>query len=122
MALPKKERIKGRKEFEKIFKTGREIRTPLGIVKFQGNAFRYNRSAVVVPVAVSPQAVDRNRLKRLIFESLQNIFKEAENRRTAVEKKFFTDVLVIAQPGIKDKKLVEITAILRNIFQKANIV
>lgn len=122
MALPKKERIKSRKDFEKIFKTGRGVRNSLCIVKFQENSFAHYRSAVVVPVAVFPRAVDRNRLKRLMLESLQNIFKEAGRHPLASGKKIFSDVLVIAQPSISDKKLAEITAILRNIFQKANIV
>ncbi len=122
MALPKKERIKGKKNFERIFKTGHRVKTPQFLVKFQRNHFLFNRSAVVVPVVVLSKATERNRLKRLISESLQNIFKEAENHPVSAGKRNFSDMLVIAQSGIKDKKLSEITAILRNIFQKANIV
>ena len=122
MALPKKERIKDKKDFERIFKTGRGVRTSQLLVKFQGNHLAHYRSAVVVPVAVASKAVDRNRLKRMLLESLRSIFKEADHHQASVEKKNFFDVLVIAQPGIKDKNLSEITGILRNIFQKANIV
>lgn len=121
MTLPKKARIKSRKDFERIFKTGRVISHDGLRVKFQENRLAGHRGAIVAPVAAFPKAVERNRLKRLVSESLEAILK-AMARDATVAKKKFMDILVIVQPGVKNKKLSEITAILKNIFQKANIV
>lgn len=121
MTLPKKARIKSRKDFERIFKTGREINHDGLRVKFKKNQLAGHRGAIVVPVAAFPKAVERNRLKRLVSESLGAILRATVNDSTVAKKKFM-DILVIVHPGIKNKKLSEITAILKNIFQKANIV
>lgn len=121
MTLPKEVRIKSKKDFERIFKMGRAVKNEGLLVKFLENQLAFNRGTVVVPMAISSQAVERNYLKRLISEALKPLLKVSENYLAGQGKKF-VDVLVLAQSGIKNKKLSEITAILRNIFQKANIV
>ena len=113
MALPKSRRIKAEKDFEKIFKSGRSVRHPFFLLKFLNSALSYCRAAVSVPVAVSKQATERNRLKRIFLAALEKLLPRC---RSGI------DLVVVVSPAALDKKIFQITKSLEDIFIKANIV
>lgn len=113
MALPKNRRIKAEKDFEKIFKSGRAVRHPLFLLKFLNSSFPYCRAAVSVPVSVSKQATERNRLKRIFLAALEKVFPRC---RSGI------DLVIVASPAALEKKIDQITRSLEDIFLKANIV
>lgn len=120
MALAKQKRIKKKKEFERIFKTGVVVRNSFFLVKFLKNSLLFSRGAIVVPVSVSPGAVERNRIKRAIAESLKRIFQNSS--LAPHERSIKADFIIVAQRGVKSKKFGEINRSLGDIFRKANIV
>ena len=113
MALPKNRRIKTEKDFEKIFKSGRSVRHPLFLLKFLNSSLSYCRAAVSVPVSVSKQATVRNRIKRIFFSALEEIFPSC---RPGV------DLVIVASSAALKKTIYEISKSLEEIFIKANIV
>lgn len=120
MALAKQERIKKKKEFDKIFKTGVAVRDSFFLVKFLKSSLLFNRGAIVVPVSVAAGAVERNRIKRAIAEALKKVFQSNASLRPSKAGK--ADFIIIAQLGVKNKKFEEICRSLGDIFGKANIV
>ncbi|MDO8495562.1 MAG: ribonuclease P protein component [bacterium] len=117
MALPKQSRIKKKKDFEKILKTGSSLRNSFFLIKFIRNSLLTDRAAIVVPVSIASKAVERNKLKRTISAALRNIVTAVSNSKTS-----HTDFIIMAQTGVKNKKYREVSSSLRDILQKANIV
>jgi ribonuclease P protein component len=114
MAFTKQSRIKKKKDFERIFKTGSSVRNGFFLVKFLKNSLGYSRATVVVPVSLSAKAVARNRIKRVVAAALKNILTSSKTSKT--------DFIIIAQMEVKNKKSGEVSGSLRDILQKANIV
>lgn len=113
MALSKDQRIKREKDFEKIFRTGTSIKHPFFLLKFLNSPLSFCRAAVVVPMNVSKQAVARNKLKRIFWAALNQIFPRC---RPGI------DLVIVVYPAAKEKKIYQITKSLEEIFTKANIV
>lgn len=113
MTLPKNRRIKLENDFEKIFKSGRTVRHPLFLLKFLNSSLGYCRAAISVPISVSKKAVIRNKLKRIFWAALEEIFPRC---RPGV------DLVIVVSPSAKEKKFHQITGSLEETFIKANIV
>ncbi|MEX2090959.1 MAG: ribonuclease P protein component [Candidatus Paceibacterota bacterium] len=69
MALNKKNRLKKKKDFEKVFSRGKSVKGNFLFVKYLENDFGYPRIAFVVSSKVSKKAVIRNRVRRLLSET-----------------------------------------------------
>lgn len=67
--LSKSYRLK-KKEVEKVFKKGKVLSQTLVLLRFLPNRANHPRYSVVISKKVLAHAVDRNRLKRLIYEWL----------------------------------------------------
>ena len=65
MALPKKNRLKKKKDFEEVFKKGKAVRGNFLFVRYLKNSLQFPRFAFVVSSKVSKKAVARNRIRRL---------------------------------------------------------
>ncbi|MBI2676710.1 MAG: ribonuclease P protein component [Candidatus Yanofskybacteria bacterium] len=113
MALPKKHRIKSRKDLDRVFKAGRSFRSRLLLVKVSKNSFPFCRGAVIVPSKFIQNAVLRNKIKRIIFSVLASAFTFC---------KVHVDVVVVVQASFKENKFLEAKESLLEIFRKANIV
>lgn len=113
MALPKNRRIKRKNDFEKVFKTGRSVRHPFFLLKFLNSSLPFCRAAVVVSVAVSKKAADRNKIKRTFWAALKKIFPRC---RPGV------DLVILVYVAAKEKNFYQIFASIEEIFIKANIV
>lgn len=116
MALPKENRIKKKKDFERIFKTGAVLKNDFFLVKAKRNNLPLHRGAIVVPVSVASKATERNKIKRIISEALQNFFSNIKTKENKI------DVIIVSRHDVKNKNFQEICRSLRDIFRKANIV
>lgn len=111
--LPTKQRIKLKRDFDRIFKLGRGLRGGLFVLKFMENQLPFCRGAVVVPAKLVPKAVLRNKIKRTVSEVLADVFPRCKTK---------VDILVIVQSDLKNEKVFKAKESLLEIFRKANIV
>jgi len=93
--LPKKYRLKKRKEIEKVFKEGKSKKLNLVFIKFLKNNLEYPRFCFIVSKKISNKATKRNKVKRLLREVVRKeILPILKNNY---------DYLIIARPSILNK-------------------
>lgn len=111
--LPKKYRVRLKKDFDKIFKKGKfagQAFLTLGYIK---NKLNISRFAVIVGKKVSKKAVVRNSVKRKTVEII---------RLKLSQIKSGFDLVFIAKPEIAGKKLKEVEAIMLSLFKKTKFI
>jgi ribonuclease P protein component len=69
MALPTKNRLKNKKDFDVVFKKGRSFNSPFLFLRLNPTPLGYPRFGFIVASKFAPKAVLRNKIKRL-FASL----------------------------------------------------
>jgi ribonuclease P protein component len=106
-----KNRIKNKKEFEKIFKKGKGFDSDFLFLKVINNSLEYSRFAVVVSKKVSNKAVIRNKVKRRLREIL---------KKRLLDKKGL-DIVLIAKPGIEQKDFKELENKADIILKRAKL-
>jgi ribonuclease P protein component len=73
----------------------------------------FNRFGVIISKKVSKKAVDRNRLKRIIFDSVKKfIFSQSKDYLNGL------DILIILSPGVANLKKIDIIKELNESFFK----
>lgn len=107
--LPRVKKIYLNKDFERAFKTGRSIYGRFLGVKIIKNDLDYSRFGLILGLKIDKSAVNRHRLKRLVFTALESKAKKLP---------FFSDCVIIALPSIKTAQLVDIETDFENIFSK----
>ena len=110
--LAKENRLKRKKDFEKLFKEGKSFREKFLVLKVNKNNLNSNRFGFIVSKKVSKKAPVRNKIKRRLREITR---KEIDN----YQKGF--DVAVIALPGIVLKNFKEINQALTSALKKIKI-
>lgn len=110
--LPKRNRLKRKKDFEKVFKNGQGFRQRCLFLKIAKNDLKETRFGFVVSSKISKKAVLRNKTKR----RLREIVKKKLN-----EIKKGLDGVLIALPGIEERSFEEIEKMVNKLFKKANI-
>ncbi|MBU0476632.1 ribonuclease P protein component [Patescibacteria group bacterium] len=110
--LPKVNRLKKNKDFERVFKKGKGFKEGLLILKLVPNELEQARFGIVVSQKVSKKAVLRNKIKRRIGELVKS---------KLVQIKKGIDVILIAAPGLGLIDFQEIEKILNKLFIKAKI-
>ena len=110
--LPKQNRLKKKKDFERVMKQGKGFRQGFLFLKINQNDLDISRFGFIVSKKNSKKAVVRNRLKRQLREvvkvTLPNIKKGI-------------DCVLIALSGAEDKSFQEIEESIAKIFANANI-
>ena len=108
-------RLRRRKDFERVFSTGRSISLrDLNItVKYSENDVGYPRFAVVVPKKSVKLAVRRNRIKRIVREAIRHLIKEGKIPNY--------DIVVVVRKDISDMKSYDIEDIFEDIICKINL-
>ncbi|MFH1218527.1 MAG: ribonuclease P protein component [Candidatus Peregrinibacteria bacterium] len=91
--IAKKYRI-SRNIIDYILKKGGETDSKLFIIRYVANNKGFNRYRSIVSKKIYPKAVDRNRLRRQIYESVRLSEKET------TKKDNFTDIILIPKKGI----------------------
>lgn len=110
--LKKTNRIKNKKDFEKIFKKGKGFKEDFLILKIVENNLKTSRFGIIVSQKVSKKATIRNKLKRRLGELIRiNLNKIKKG----------IDGALIALPGLETKDFWELEEVIKKIFKKAGI-
>jgi ribonuclease P protein component len=111
--LSLKNRLKKKKEFERVFKGGKGLKEDFLVLKLVKNNLPQNRFGFIVGTKVSKRATLRNKLKRRLRELI----------RTRIEEiKTGYDIILIAQPGLEGRDFWELEEITNKIFSRAKII
>lgn len=111
--LPKINRIKRKKDFEIIFKSPKNFRNQLFILKSTKNDLGLIRLGFVVSQKISKKSVVRNKVRRRLAEAVKNEFKNI---------KLGTDLVLIALPGIEKKEFSELKEAVKNSLVKSRLI
>ena len=110
--LPKANRLKKKKDFERVFKQGKSFGESCLLLRLVKNNLKANRFGFAVGLRVSKKASLRNKLKRRLREII----------RVKLPKiKTGFDVVLIADTGLADKDFRGVEEIINNLFKKAKI-
>lgn len=97
--MPKLKRLSQKKDFDLVFKKGKGLNGDFLIFKTLKNNLKKTRVGFVVSKKVSNKATVRNKIKRRLRAVILDELKK--NNPSA-------DIIIIALPQAKDKKLLEI--------------
>ncbi len=95
MALNKKNRLKKKRDFEDVFKKGKAVKGSFLFIKYRRNEFGSPRFGFVVSTKVARNAVERNKIRRILSEAVRGIIDNlgshdvivfATNKITAARK------------------------------------
>lgn len=110
--LLKRNRLKKKKDFEKVFKAGRGVKEDFLFLKTIKNNLKESRFGFIIPQEISKKATTRNRIKR----KLRGLVRA---KMPKIKKGF--DIILIAHPGLEIKDFWEIEEFLDKILKKANL-
>lgn len=110
--LPDKNRLKKKKDFEKVLKEGKGIKEDSLILKVKKNKSKKLRFGFVVSKKISKKAVVRNKIKRRLREVVKEKIKK-------IDKDF--DIIIIALPGAETKNFQEFRITIEKLFKKAGV-
>ena len=71
MALPQKNRLKKKRDFDAVFKKGKAVNGIFLFVKFRKSESGISRFGFVVSSKVAKKAVTRNRIRRILSSAVQ---------------------------------------------------
>lgn len=108
--LPRSHRLP-HEAFDRVFQKGKRITTPELQIIIVANDQPQSRFAVVVNLSVSKKAVDRNRTKRLIRESIHHQLSKITKN---------IDGIIIARKNLKDYKQKDVEKICCSIITRIN--
>lgn len=101
-------RLKNKQQFKKIFRNAKRLSSNYFTMFFKANDLDHPRLAIVITKRLVRDAVDRNRLKRVIKES----FRLHQHMLSGY------DVLIIASKGIKQLDNKGLTQCLKKQWQR----
>ncbi|MDP3792770.1 MAG: ribonuclease P protein component [bacterium] len=78
MALNKKNRLKKKRDFENVFKKGKAVNGSFLFIKYKKNKLGVSRFGFVVSAKVARGAVERNRIKRTLSETVRGVIDSLE--------------------------------------------
>lgn len=110
--LPKPNRLKKKKDFERVFKIGRSFREGFLLLKVAENDLKESRFGLIISQKVTKKATLRNKLKRRLREIL---------RKKLPEIKKNIDGVFIALPGIEKKAFSELEEIMNKLLEKSGL-
>ncbi len=109
--LPKINRLKKDKDFERVFKQGKGLKQGFLYLKIKKNSLDTSRFAFVISKKFSKKAVIRNKTKRRLSEIIKT---------KLLEIKKGMDVIIVVMPGAEnDFQKLEQT--IDKLFKKAKI-
>jgi len=110
--LPKVNRLRKKKNFEQIFRKGKEFKEKFLFIKAIENNLKESRFSFIVSRKVSKKATIRNKIRRKMRE-------EIRSRLPFIKKGF--DIILIFSPKGKSQDFREMTGLIDKLFQKAKI-
>lgn len=110
--LPKLNRLKKKKDFDRVFKTGKGLKEGFLVFRAAKSSLKNSRFGFVVAKSVSKKANIRNKIKRRLRELVRIKIKKIQNG---------IDGVFIAKPGLETKDFWEIEEAINEIFKRAKI-
>lgn len=110
--LSEQNRLKKKKDFEKVFKRGKGYRKDFLFLKTKNNDLDFSRFGFVVSKKISNKAVVRNKVKRQLREIV---------RKKILKIKKGIDAVIITMPGIESQSFQGIEETIDKIFAEAKI-
>jgi ribonuclease P protein component len=111
--LPKRNRLKRKKDFQKVLGKGKGLKEDFLVFKMVRNDLPFSRFGFLVGTKISKEAVSRNKLKRRIRELVRKRIEKIEGGY---------DMVFIAQPGLEKRDFWELEEILNKVFLKAKLI
>jgi len=111
--LKKDFRIRKQRDFDRIFKEGKFFSLGCLALKAAKNDFPYSRFGFVVSNKISKSAVKRNRIKRLLRESVRI-------SRDEISAGF--DIVIMVRKDFSEKKMPEVKNEMMNLLRKSGLV
>ena len=90
MALARINRLKRKKELDLVFKEGNAVKGSFLFIRFRKNSLNHPRFTVIVPAKTYNLATARNRVKRVILETIRKqsgLFKKGYDLVVTVKLK-----------------------------------
>lgn len=110
--LAKINRLKKKKDFEKVFRKGKGIKEDFLYLKFVKNNLKISRFGFIVSKKISNKAVIRNKIRRRLSEIIR--------LKMLVAKKGI-DVVVVAMPGLAINDFWDLEGILGKVLGRAGL-
>lgn len=110
--LPKKYRLQYRKDFARIYKKGKFLRTLLFNIKYLKNNLDCSRFAFVISTKISKKATERNKIKRQLRAIIREKIKNLQNNY---------DLIIIAQTKILNQKFTTLQEELTKALKKLRL-
>jgi ribonuclease P protein component len=135
--LPTINRLKKKKDFERVFKKGKSFKKDFLSIRISQNNLNKIRFGFIVSQKISKKAFVRNKIKRrlreIVRKNLSDIylvksrFAKGEAGVSPKAKQFNQvkkgiDVVIIALPGLENKDFLEIQEMVDNLFKKAGLI
>lgn len=111
--LPQQNRLKKKKDFERVFKKGKPTKGSFLLFKIVENELGVPRFGFIIPSKVLKKAVERNKLKRRLRHIVREFLPQIEKG---------IDGVFVALPQAKGKEFEEVKKEVKNIFQKMKII
>lgn len=73
MALNKKNRLKKKRDFGEVFKKGKAVKGSFLFIKYRKNGLNMPRFGFVVSTKVAGNAVERNKIRRILSETARGV-------------------------------------------------
>ena len=108
--IPKQNRITGQGA-KYILKKGKKLNNTYFNIKFIRGSANENRFAVMVSLKVSPKAIERNKIRRQIYEIVRLSHLKSTNPQ---------DIVIITKPNIKELDFQTLETSLSKALQKIN--
>lgn len=109
VAIARKYRL-SKKDIEYVFKGGKTVKSSFLFIRFLENDLNYARIAVIVTRKIFKKATDRNRLKRIITETIRSGYYLERSFDIAI----VTTLNIVGKPSKEIKRELEQT--LNKIF------
>ena len=110
--LSKENRLKKKKDFERVFKLGKGCQEGFLFLKATKNNLEASRFGFIVSQKISKKAVVRNKVKRRL---------RAIIRKNLPRIKKGLDIVLITRPGVENENFKSIEKNIDRIFTKAKI-
>jgi len=111
--LPLKNRLKKKKDFQKVFQRGKGIKEKFLTLRWSINNLKISRFGIVISQKVSKKAVLRNKLRRILKEKI---------KLNLPHLKEGIDVIIIVNPGAAKEKKEKIVENLSKIFLRSKLI
>ena len=113
--LPKANRLKKNKEFERVFKRGQSFREDFLILRVILNNLKNSRFGFIVSSKVSKKASFRNKIKRWLRAAILSQLRRVDKIQKSA------DIVIIVKPETDIKGFQEIGEAINKLFKKVKI-